>query len=151
MISPGGAYRMGEALRQMNEFAQMGNKTSLEKLMGFIDGIQENTARGILSTIREPLILTPLRNELSKKIIGESEISIDYRNYSGAYLNGYLWMAGPFKRLQDRFGNEPSRVSNSADFLGIPKFENGEYSRTKRIIYDFLRKEELMVYDDERR
>lgn len=151
MISPASAIKIGQAERIMDKFAKIGNKTSLDKLMGFVDGINDNTCKSLFYKFDEPFMLIELRDELAKKInlYKENIENINLFNYFGGYINGYLIFAPFARRVLDRFGKELPKYSDAMRLLEIPRFdENKNYFRTKDNIYNLLKDKNLLIYDD---
>lgn len=139
---------INNALNNMAKFNSIAESISLERLMGFIDGMQENSAKGRFKSSTEPLILWGMREKLEERS-GEVE-NIDLTNYFGAYINGHLFTAGSVSRFLDIIGKEKTKYSCAMEHLEIPFKEDGKRFRTKDNIYGILEEKGLLVYDDRR-
>lgn len=137
---------MNQAFRNMSKFDSIAEKIPLEKLMGFVDGMQENSPKGRFRGSAEPMILWGMR-EILKNRINEVD-NINLTNYFGAYINGYLFDAGIFKRSLDRVGKEKTKYSCALEHLEIPRMKDNKYFRTKNNIYEHLDSRKLLIYDD---
>lgn len=146
IINPDMGRRMNNALRNMGEFTSIAEKISLERLIGFVDGVQENSAKGRFRDSAEPMILWGMRDKLKDRM-GEID-NINLTNYFGAYINGYLFDAGVFKRFLDRIGKEKTKYSCALEHLEIPRIKEDKYFRTKDNIYNILDERGLLVYDN---
>ena len=138
---------MWQAFNNMSKFRHIADSLSSERLIGLVDGMQENTSKGRFCSLIEPVILWEMRDVLKNKFSRQVE-NINLTNYFGAYVNGYLFTANPVRRILDIAGREKTKYSCAMEHLEIPFNKNGKRFRTKDNLYNVLDERELLVYDD---